>query len=70
MNEINTVRAMLGMPFPEESFTVTEEHYYCPDCGNKSLRLIENTDANDIGEYKQVCTCDVCENMVYLYRNM
>ncbi len=41
---------------------------YCPDCGKKTLRLIETTDPDGTGEYKEVLTCDECENIVYVVR--
>ena len=42
---------------------------YCPDCGTKTLRLIETTDEDVNGEYKEVRTCDGCEVLVYIVRN-
>ncbi len=42
---------------------------YCPDCGTKTLRLIETTDEDTTGEYKEVRTCDTCEILVYIVRN-
>lgn len=42
---------------------------HCPDCGEQTLRTIENTEPDGTGEYKQVCTCDGCENIVYIVRN-
>jgi transcriptional regulator NrdR family protein len=41
---------------------------YCPDCGESSLRLIEETEHEDGDEYKEVCTCDQCGNLVYIVR--
>lgn len=41
---------------------------YCPDCGRQTLRLIETTDQDGTGEYKEVRTCDHCENIVYIVR--
>lgn len=41
---------------------------WCPDCGKQKLRTIEATDPDGSGEYKQVCTCDQCENIVYIVR--
>lgn len=44
---------------------------HCPDCGEQSLRTIETTEPNELdGEYKEVCTCDECENIVYIVRNI
>lgn len=40
---------------------------YCPDCGQQSLRLIEKTEPSG-DEYKEVRTCDGCENIVYIVR--
>lgn len=40
---------------------------FCPDCGRMTLRVIEATDPEG-GEYKDVCTCDVCQNIVYIVR--
>jgi hypothetical protein len=40
---------------------------WCPDCGRRSLRLIETTD-KDGDEYKEVRTCDVCEQIIYIVR--
>lgn len=42
---------------------------YCPDCGKPTLRLIENTEPDCGGEYKECRTCDECENMVYIVRH-
>lgn len=41
---------------------------FCPDCGQETLRLIEATEPNGHGEYKEVLTCDRCENIVYVFR--
>jgi uncharacterized protein YbaR (Trm112 family) len=40
----------------------------CPDCGEQTLRLIETTEPDGTGEYKEVRTCDGCENIVYIIR--
>lgn len=40
----------------------------CPDCGRLTLVLIENTEPDGTGEYKEVRTCDQCENIVYIVR--
>lgn len=42
---------------------------YCPDCGRPILRLIETTEPDAMGAYKEVLTCDACENIVYIVRN-
>lgn len=42
---------------------------HCPDCGKQTLTLIENTDPDVTGEYKEVRTCDDCGNIVYIVRN-
>jgi hypothetical protein len=35
----------------------------------ETLRLIEKTEPTDLdGEYKEVRTCDYCENIVYIVR--
>jgi hypothetical protein len=39
---------------------------YCPDCGAQTLNLIETVGAGS--EYKEVLTCDSCENIVYVMR--
>lgn len=41
---------------------------YCPECGQHTLRTIETTEPDGTGEYKQVCTCDECELIVYIVR--
>jgi len=43
--------------------------HYCPDCGkaNEFFR-IEATDPDSLGEYKDVCSCESCENIVYIVR--
>jgi hypothetical protein len=41
---------------------------YCPDCGEQTLRLIETTEPTFDGEWKEVRTCDRCENIVYIVR--
>lgn len=42
---------------------------YCPDCGEQTLRLIENTEPIG-GEFKEVRTCDGCDNIVYIIREV
>lgn len=51
---------------PKES-----EFLFCTDCGERTLRVIENTEPDGCGEYKQVCTCDneCCQQIVYIVRN-
>lgn len=44
-----------------------EERFYCPDCGAKTLRVIESTEPDCTNEFKHVCTCDRCENMVHIF---
>ena len=44
------------------------EELYCPDCGREILELIENTEPDSMGEYKEVRTCRNCENIVYIVR--
>lgn len=41
---------------------------HCPDCGKQTLRLIEDTEPDGVGEYKEVRTCDDCESIVYIVR--
>jgi uncharacterized Zn finger protein len=45
------------------------DELYCPDCGEESLRLIENTEPDGTGEYKEVRTCDDCGTIVYIVRH-
>lgn len=45
------------------------ETLFCPDCGQKTLAFIENTWRSPDGEYKEVRTCDRCENIVYVVRH-
>jgi hypothetical protein len=45
------------------------DNLFCPDCGQQTLRTIENTEPNIDGQYKQVCTCSDCQNLVYIVRN-
>lgn len=40
----------------------------CPDCGERTLVLIETTDPDPVGEYKEIRGCDDCENIVYIFR--
>jgi uncharacterized protein YbaR (Trm112 family) len=40
----------------------------CPDCSKRTLWLIENTEPDALGEFKEVRTCDLCENIVYIVR--
>jgi len=47
---------------------VGETYLHCPDCGKPTLRLIENTDRDSLGNYREVRTCDECENIVYIVR--
>lgn len=42
---------------------------YCPDCGGATLRLIETTEVQADNEYKEVLTCDSCENILFVVRN-
>jgi hypothetical protein len=44
---------------------------YCPDCGKHTLRLIELTEEDSTGEFKEVRTCDNpdCDCLVYIVRN-
>lgn len=37
---------------------------FCPTCGKRTLRLIENTMPDSLGEYKEVRTCDGCNTLV------
>lgn len=41
---------------------------FCPDCGQETLRHIEDTDPDSAGEYKEISTCDGCKNLVTLVR--
>jgi predicted RNA-binding Zn-ribbon protein involved in translation (DUF1610 family) len=41
---------------------------FCPDCGQQVLRLIEVTEPQG-GEFKEIHTCDQCQNIVYIVRN-
>ena len=41
---------------------------HCPDCSKMTLRLIESTEPDGSGEYKECRTCDACDNMVYIVR--
>jgi hypothetical protein len=41
----------------------------CPDCGQLTLHFIENTEAGIDGEYKEVRTCERCQNIVYIVRH-
>ena len=46
------------------------KQHFCPDCGEwVAFRLIEKTEPDLSGEYKDCCTCDNCDNMVYIVRN-
>jgi hypothetical protein len=41
--------------------------YWCPNCGLETLRIIERTEPDDAGEFKDICTCDKCENMIHIF---
>jgi len=41
---------------------------YCPDCGRQTLEIIEITDPDPSGEFKDVCTCEECGLIVYIVR--
>lgn len=41
---------------------------FCPDCGEKTLRLIETTKPEENGDYKEVRTCDNCKGVVFIAR--
>jgi len=43
--------------------------HYCPDCGTKTVRLIESTEPDGTGEYKDILTCDSCQTIIYLIRD-
>lgn len=43
---------------------------YCPDCGAKTLEMIERTDPDAGGEFKETRTCDSCRNMIYVFRQV
>lgn len=45
------------------------DNIYCPDCGQQTLRFIEDTEPDSLGEYKEVRTCDSCGNIVYIVRH-
>lgn len=38
---------------------------FCPECGHQTLKVIEEIKTED--EHKWVCTCDECENIVYVH---
>lgn len=40
----------------------------CPDCGTKTLRLIERTEPDASGEFKEISCCDKCNILVHVYR--
>lgn len=42
--------------------------YYCPDCGRQTAEFIEETEPDELGEYKEVVTCRRCLNIVYIVR--
>ena len=45
-------------------------NYYCPGCGrDESTRIIESTEPDPAGEYKDVCTCDHCATLFYVIRH-
>jgi hypothetical protein len=47
-----------------------DNNMFCPDCGKRTLRIIEMIDPQGelATEYKEICTCDDCENMIHIYR--
>ena len=58
--------AVLARPRDAER-PVKATDLYCPDCGRRSLRLIEKVQAS-CDETKETRTCDRCANMVHLFR--
>lgn len=46
------------------------EKLYCPDCGIQRLEVIETTELDPAGEYKVICTCPECDNLVYLIKGL
>ena len=44
--------------------------YFCPECGKlHATRVIETTEPDPGGEYKDVCTCDGCQTLFYVVRH-
>lgn len=41
----------------------------CEDRGLSTGRVIEKTEPDVSGEYKEVCTCDRCEIIFYVFRS-
>lgn len=41
---------------------------YCPECRKRTLRIIETTEPDASGEFKEVRTCDDCDLIVYIVR--
>lgn len=67
-NIVDSVRAFAGLPNIESGKAI-----WCPTCGNGPaslrVRLIESTEPDESGEFKDVCTCDHCNNIFYIVRN-
>ena len=61
---MTTIRAKKDDPA-----TQTIARRFCPECGQQVLRLIEVTEPDSSGEYKEIHTCDDCQNIVYLVRS-
>lgn len=40
---------------------------YCPDCGAKTLRLIERG-VKSKWDAVETRTCDICQNMIHIFR--
>jgi hypothetical protein len=53
---------------PEIAGSNDEVIGYCPDCGKRTLELIEETAQDADGQYKRIGTCPGCDNLVYLIR--
>lgn len=45
-----------------------DDTLFCPDCGKYTLHLIEETEPDAGGEYKEIRNCPVCDNLVYIIR--
>jgi hypothetical protein len=43
---------------------------YCPDCGKQCCGLIESTEPDEGGEYKDVWSCRACENIFNVVRGI
>ena len=61
-----------GVEMPAEFPPPIKPNLTCPNCANRTLRLIEVTEPTVDDEYKEVRTCDTegCDTLVYIVKRL